>query len=698
MATDSPRPQKTCVQARPPPGATCWICLCEDTEDDRLVRDCSCVSSIRVVLRVYSSESPLTSALFHIQRGDAGWSHLSCLVGYARNKSDRTVQATVSHNDTAAFLKTWRECPCCRQSHTNGVLMELSRGALEYCAAAFPDDPRGKLPGLQMVVDAVMTWRYNGNDDAGVAAEGRAASEETISINGETSSLSQLAWMCLGQLGEAEGTREGLREAVRCWGMVKRCNPDDVYNTETADFKIGELREALGEETTTEEETHDADIWKSTCEQNYRSVIAVNGKDSLNAFVAGAAFGNSLFENGRAIESQRYVLPSYHFEKCRNFGRLLTCIHFVRFLRDLVTRSRRVLGADHYTTELLTKNLGVAEERRVSVIGKHNSLRTSFAVLSYDEENDTYTLENESGGTLTIARMQCIPVPSPAVPVICMGLKTAQLNGKLGDATCYDESSQRYKVYFDDSALKPACIKRANLRVALDISDGPIGEQKCDRKYEPVTKTNDKTSRQGKSFAGGLKAIEIEKRYHLLVEQHGADSKIAIGHASMLGIFFLTNGRGVEAQRLMADTLTRSKRVMGPDHNLTRECEDVLKKVTPRRCAMIPYGCPKGMFHVIGIEEVSSSYIIQGPVAEPRREDEEKTLKVPIEDVLLLAGTPVVCCGLKNAAHLNGKVGDARKHNGKTLRYEVHFEDEKLKSASIRPINLRVVFELPEKI
>mmetsp|Transcript_6837 Transcript_6837/g.15828 ORF Transcript_6837/g.15828 Transcript_6837/m.15828 type:complete len:684 (+) Transcript_6837:305-2356(+) len=656
-STNTPRIRE-CVQARSPPGATCWICLCEDTEDDRLVRDCSC-------------------------RGDAGWCHVSCLVSYARNKSDRTVNktglSTGSPNDMAAFLKLWKECMCCKQSHTNYVLMELSRGALQYCTEAFPDNPLGKVPGLHSVVDAVMTWRYNGNADAGVAAEGKAASEEIISITGELSPNSNLSWMCLAQLAEAEGTREGLREAVRCWDMMKRCNPGDVYNTQTADFKIAELNEALGEDTTTTttaEETHDDGICKSVvdvCEQNYRSAVADSGKDSLNAFVNGIAFGNSLFENGWAIESQR-------------------------FLKDLVARSRRVLGADHYNTKLAAESLNVTEQHRVSVIGKHNSLRQSLLVLSYDEGDDTYTLEKESGGTLTISRKQCIPVATPAVPVICVDLKTAKLNGKLGDATGYDGSSQRYKVYFDDKSLKPACIKRVNLRIALEIPDGPSGDQKRDRRYEPATKASNKTSTSSKSkvFVGGGLDIH-EKKYHQSVEQHGADSRPAISNASILSVFLLTSGRGLEAQRLINDALSRSKRIMGPNHNLTYECESVLEKVKPRRCSMIPYGCPQGMFHVIGVEELSSSYIIQGPVEEPRREDEEKTLKVPIEDILLIAGTPVICCGLKNAAHLNGKIGDARKHNGKTLRYEVYFEDKKLKTASIRPINLRVLFELPEK-
>ena len=49
----------------PPPGAACWICLCEDPDDQGkpIVRDCSC------------------------RGNDAGFAHLSCLVDYAKMKS-----------------------------------------------------------------------------------------------------------------------------------------------------------------------------------------------------------------------------------------------------------------------------------------------------------------------------------------------------------------------------------------------------------------------------------------------------------------------------------------------------------------------------------------------------------------------------------------------------------------------------------
>jgi hypothetical protein len=69
--------------------ASCWICL--DDEADQYgkppVRDCSC-------------------------RGDdAGFSHVSCLVEYARRKSMEV------DDDPMDFIVPWTNCPNCKQGY-----------------------------------------------------------------------------------------------------------------------------------------------------------------------------------------------------------------------------------------------------------------------------------------------------------------------------------------------------------------------------------------------------------------------------------------------------------------------------------------------------------------------------------------------------------------------------------------------------
>jgi len=75
------------------------------------------------------------------------------------------------------------------------------------------------------------------------------------------------------------------------------------------------------------------------------------------------------------------------------------------------------------------------------------------------------------------------------------------------------------------------------------------------------------------------------------------------------------------------------------------------------------------------------------------QEEHMQTLSLPISDVFPGPGTPVVCQGLSERAHLNGKIGDTRGFN--TSKFEVHFEEAGLEPAILKHENLRIVFELP---
>ena len=60
-------------------------------------------------------------------------------------------------------------------------------------------------------------------------------------------------------------------------------------------------------------------------------------------------------------------------------------------------------------------------------------------------------------------------------------------------------------------------------------------------------------------------------------------------------------------------------------------------------------------------------------------------------------GCAVICHRLISASHLNGELGEVRdmKEDGTGIRLGVHFEKKGLKSALVKPKNLRIAFELP---
>ena len=94
--------------------------------------------------------------------------------------------------------------------------------------------------------------------------------------------------------------------------------------------------------------------------------------------------------------------------------------------------------------------------------------------------------------------------------------------------------------------------------------------------------------------------------------------------------------------------------------------------------------------------EGGTKCIVRGPIVQPRNEDSEQTYIMPIGQILLGVGIPVVVTGLKYATALNGKVGDLRSWVEEAGCFMVHFEDERLEPRPVRQEYLKIVFELPE--
>lgn len=158
----------------------------------------------------------------------------------------------------------------------------------------------------------------------------------------------------------------------------------------------------------------------------------------------------------------------------------------------------------------------------------------------------------------------------------------------------------------------------------------------------------------------------------------------------------------IEAERLITKLLADSRRVHGPEHNVTVCAEKLLDDYKQRYVMCIK---SKQMYQALRYES-SGELIIKGPVLKPEDKDEE-ILKVDPKFVVpfwaAMYGCPVMCHGLVGAPQLNGKLGDVRDISSKgkdgEIRLEVHFEDKSLKPsmALIKHVNLKVAFDLPHE-
>lgn len=167
-----------------------------------------------------------------------------------------------------------------------------------------------------------------------------------------------------------------------------------------------------------------------------------------------------------------------------------------------------------------------------------------------------------------------------------------------------------------------------------------------------------------------------------------------LNYASMLR----TSKREIEAERLLNKLVADSRRIHGREHICTRLANEWLLRSLTRYVYILPDCNEEQVFQALRYEDEGEIYVVKGPISRPRNDEDEGIFHVESNLISLHSGIPVICHGLVIASHLNGQVGDVRGgryNNDGMLRLEVHFEKKSLKSAFVKPENVRVAFELP---
>ena len=166
----------------------------------------------------------------------------------------------------------------------------------------------------------------------------------------------------------------------------------------------------------------------------------------------------------------------------------------------------------------------------------------------------------------------------------------------------------------------------------------------------------------------------------------------------------------IKFERLAAKLLAISHRVNGPDHIVTKSAKSALSQWKVMRTIDRVHEGKVEVYEALryeydGDEEM---LIVKGPIPDennctqvdyqniPDHNHKIFPVAVTSSHIIYDFDTPVVCHGLKNAQHLNGKIGELRSFDDKSLRYEVHFEDPKLKPCLVKPENVKILFELPK--
>ena len=169
----------------------CYLCLDADADDDGqpLRRDCACRGT------------------------DAGFVHLSCLVGFAETKSKQAL-------GMKEFLDPWSDCPSCHQEYQHELGIEVATKFVSFVRRQYSRDTRRRVEALDMKLGAFnsMLERLQPvqKREAGVTANVILSlidrmKEDASPLPRRYSEMEAFAYNTHGRIAFAEGTDESAR-------------------------------------------------------------------------------------------------------------------------------------------------------------------------------------------------------------------------------------------------------------------------------------------------------------------------------------------------------------------------------------------------------------------------------------------------------------------------------------------------------
>jgi len=180
----------------------------------------------------------------------------------------------------------------------------------------------------------------------------------------------------------------------------------------------------------------------------------------------------------------------------------------------------------------------------------------------------------------------------------------------------------------------------------------------------------------------------LRDSYKEKVEAAGEGSPEGIIAGVRLALELYTNFFSIESEKLLSKIVAMSRRVHGLNHQETKFAEKHLQKVIVRHVVKPP---EKEVYQFLGYSDSSKK------LCNLQSESTGQNTTVETKRLFLALGTPVVCHGLKNASHLNGKMGDLRAFDKNTGRYEIHFEEKNLKPCLVARDNLHIVLDITKE-
>ena len=156
------------------------------------------------------------------------------------------------------------------------------------------------------------------------------------------------------------------------------------------------------------------------------------------------------------------------------------------------------------------------------------------------------------------------------------------------------------------------------------------------------------------------------KKYVLTKESFSLTSVEVIRNGVEYAIELLKAHRRIEATRLLTNLANDSRRVLGPEHQITKKAAQQLQDCNERLVCVLGT-----LFQAMRYEYDGAICVVKGPIKDPRQIDEEREFHYTCDLIYPMRGCPVICHGKV------GEVGELKEDS----QFEVHFEDASQKPA-----------------
>ena len=446
----------------------CWLCFGEgpDESGQPLVRDCSC-------------------------RGGSGWAHLSCIVDYAKQKTEQwdgglhIGQLLDPWRDMRKFNEPWRECPSCKQNYQNELAVDLANEFVPFVEEKYPDDKSKHLEALNSKLFALLPKQ---KEEKQQKEEAIQIANKILSVVGQMKTadpslptsiqyLEANAYNNLGAIALNEGTKEGAKAAI---GYYENCR--DIFKV-LDNINVTGIVSSM--ESLIEQSKFMVTIYEGSGAMNKEELLEKDLKGDLNCYkqVVADEFKKSLDELQEVYEKLLKLVGGEHIAtinagvslanglKAANRG-----IEVEMLLTKLAVVSKRVHGPDHDTTKSVEADLQKVKVRTVGI--KTRDEDECFQALRYEEDGGKCVVQGplakprspQEEKTFTVATEDLIYYAG--TPVVCRGLEgsSSHLNGKVGDVQPWrDGRKDSYEVHFEENDLEPCALKPENIRILFDL-------------------------------------------------------------------------------------------------------------------------------------------------------------------------------------------------------------------------------------